>query len=162
MSFGMRESMVLCIPLLYESQYSALFHNDFLADSAEKHEFSLISFLHNHLTQLHESALISSTKFSHYEETLKTLNKLFAAAAKQKSSSIFYKWIFFHDPEVYRYMRVEHDKFELKLLYAYTLCIQLCKRFVQVLFPPILQPLDRLHRMVQTPKHGHWRMGGPV
>lgn len=127
MSFGMRESMVLCFPLLYQSQYSALFHNDFLANSDEKHEFPFITFLHNHLTQLHELELISSTKFSHYEETLKTLNKLFAAAAKQKSSSIFYKWIFFHDAEVYRYMRVEHDNFALKLFYAYSCLNIFCK-----------------------------------
>lgn len=128
MSFGMRESMVLCFPHLYQSEYSALFHNDPLANFAEKKEFPFVAFLHNHLTELHRTAVISSTKFSHYEESLNILAKLFAAAAKHKSSSILYKWTFCHDAEVYRYMREERDKFALKLLYAYS-CLNIFDNF---------------------------------
>lgn len=120
MSYGMREAMMLCFPLLFKSPFSALFYKDELMNPPKCERLPFTKELQGQLDALHENARIPTSRYVVYEQAVATMGDLMAGAAQRDSSIVIYKWLFMLDAEVYRLMRLEKDQFALKLLFIYS------------------------------------------
>lgn len=125
---GVKETLMMCYPILLGTSYSALFQSkDFpnIPECTTKYPF--VEYLKDYVQQLHTAGDVTETQLNHYTNSLRMLELLFTASVAHKSSMILYRWVFLIDSEVYDYIRHEKAHFGFKLLYAYCCLNIFCK-----------------------------------
>lgn len=125
---GVKETLMMCYPILLGTSYSALFQSkDFptIPESTTKYPF--VEYLKECAQQLHSNGDLTETQLKYFSNSLQMLEVLFTASVAHKSSLLLYRWVFLIDSEVFRYTRSGKLYLGFKLLYAYCCLNIFCK-----------------------------------
>lgn len=132
MCSGMKESMVKAFPLLYNSQFSALFYKDeVLSPPPNPGSYPFVKYLLAKLEEYHNEAMVTTAQYENLLQALNMFKVLMFSSIEQNFPLPLYKWIFLVKNDLYDYVKRERLFFAIKLVYAYTCMNMICKFYLK-------------------------------
>lgn len=132
MCYGMRVSMMKAFPLLYDSQYSALFYkNEILTPPKVTENYPFVEYLAKEVEKYHDKALITTSQYENFLHAVNLMNVLTCSSIEQNFPLPLYKWVFLVKEEVYEYARRDKLFLAFKLMYAYACLNMICKFYLK-------------------------------
>lgn len=132
MCSGMKVSMAKAFPLLYNSQFSALFYkNEVLSPPPNPGSYPFVTYLLDKLEEYHNEAMVTTSQYEILLQAVDMFKILMFSSIEQNFPLPLYKWIFVAKNDIYDYVKREQLFFAIKLVYAYACMNMICKFYLK-------------------------------